>query len=152
VGELPTVAISIRQPWAFAIIHGGKDIENRTWRTKYRGPVLVHASKGMTRDEWDDFREFIHGADLRGDWCAGKRPADLQRGGVVGVVDIIDCVREHPSPWFFGPVGFVLANPRPLEFRPCRGALGFFTPEPPMTPALSALRTDETRDRREVGR
>lgn len=47
-------------------------------------------------------------------------------GGIVGVADIVDCVEAHPSPWFFGPYGFVLANARPLPFTPCKGALGFF--------------------------
>ncbi|MCC7374294.1 MAG: hypothetical protein IT581_06545 [Verrucomicrobiales bacterium] len=47
----PTLAISVRQPSAWMIIHAGKDIENRTWRTKFRGRVLVHAAKGMTDDE-----------------------------------------------------------------------------------------------------
>ena len=36
-------AISIKQPWASLIAHGIKDIENRTWRTNYRGRVLIHA-------------------------------------------------------------------------------------------------------------
>ena len=49
-------------------------------------------------------------------------------GHIVGKVDIVDCVTESESPWFFGRHGFVLANPvafaRPV---PCKGALGFFT-------------------------
>jgi hypothetical protein len=126
VADLPRVALSIRQPWAFAILHGGKDIENRTWRTPRRGPVLIHAGLGMTRDEVEDFRDFITKAGLRGPWCEGVNSRDLARGGIVGVVDIVDCMHEHRSPWFFGPFGFVLANARPLEFRPCKGALGFF--------------------------
>lgn len=40
-------AISIQQPWAWAILHAGKDVENRTWRTTYRGPVAIHASKAV---------------------------------------------------------------------------------------------------------
>lgn len=36
-------AISIKQPWASLIAHGIKDIENRSWRTNYRGRVLIHA-------------------------------------------------------------------------------------------------------------
>lgn len=38
-------ALSVKQPWAWAIIHAGKDIEKRTWRTDYRGPLLIHAGK-----------------------------------------------------------------------------------------------------------
>jgi len=46
----PWRALSIRQPWAYAILHLGKDIENRPWRTNFRGPLLIHASlKGRTR-------------------------------------------------------------------------------------------------------
>src|SRR5690606_36026391 len=45
--------LSIRQPWAWLICNGGKDIENRNWRTLYRGHVFIHAGKGMTRDEYE---------------------------------------------------------------------------------------------------
>ena len=38
-------ALSVRQPWAWAIIYAGKDVENRTWPTRYRGFVIVHASQ-----------------------------------------------------------------------------------------------------------
>jgi hypothetical protein len=44
-------ALSIRQPWAWLILNAGKDIENRDWLTRFRGPFLIHASKGMTRAE-----------------------------------------------------------------------------------------------------
>lgn len=59
--EFPAVALSIRQPWAWLIIHGGKDIENRTWPTRFRGRVAVHAGKGMTRDEYEAAMLFIAG-------------------------------------------------------------------------------------------
>lgn len=53
-------------------------------------------------------------------------PKELERGGIVGCVEIVDCVTRHNSPWFFGPCGFVLQNPYPLKFTPWRGQLGFF--------------------------
>jgi hypothetical protein len=43
-------ALSIRQPWVWAIVHAGKDIENRTWWTPYRGPVLIHAANAAAQD------------------------------------------------------------------------------------------------------
>lgn len=46
-------ALSIRQPWAWLIANGYKDIENRSWRTNYRGPVLIHASAAMPT--WSDW-------------------------------------------------------------------------------------------------
>lgn len=131
---LPTVAISIRQPWAWLIIHGGKDVENRTWPTKFRGPVLIHAAKGMTRDEWDDARDFaLEVFAMRGRPDAPKVTREtVERGGIVGVAEIVDCVSNLDSPWFMGDYGFVLANPRPLPFYPCKGALGFFKCEYPV--------------------
>ncbi|MFQ6550470.1 ASCH domain-containing protein [Aestuariibius sp. 2305UL40-4] len=116
-------ALSIRQPWADAIIWHGKDVENRTWQTHYRGPVLIHAAKAWGPSER---------ADLA--WVeerTGTKLEDVDRpllGGIIGQVEIIDCVAKMESRWFFGPYGFVLANAKPLPFRPCRGALGFFTP------------------------
>lgn len=58
------LALSIRQSWASLIIKCGKDIENRTWPTRYRGRILVHAAKGMTRDDHErvnsEFSECSH--------------------------------------------------------------------------------------------
>ncbi|AXQ93171.1 ASCH domain-containing protein [Cereibacter azotoformans] len=121
--DLPTKAISIRQPWAWAIINAGKNIENRGWLTNFRGPVCVHAAKGAARAEYDFAAEFIFRATGSN---APDAPALVDRGGIIGVAEIVDCVRTHPSPWFFGPYGFVLANVRPVEFIPVKGALGFF--------------------------
>lgn len=124
-------AISIRQPWAWCIIHAGKDIENRDWPTRFRGTVLVHASKGMTRDEYDDCLETVCLVrQLRGTYGNGARALppfeELERGGIVGQVEIVGCVQGCTSPWFFGEYGFVLKNAKPLPFRPFKGALGFF--------------------------
>lgn len=119
---LPPKALSIRQPWAWAIINAGKDIENRSWRTKYRGPVCIHAAKGMTLGEWDEAGYFM----FRTLGIIPPQKPDVHMGGIIGVVDIIDCVSQSESPWFFGDYGFVLTNHRPVDFIPCRGKLGFF--------------------------
>ena len=126
----PTHALSIRQPWAWLIIHGGKDIENRTWPTKFRGRVLVHAGKGMTYEEWEDAHAFVASFDdIIADTMPRVHSRDLCRGGIIGSVEIVDCVRESGSNWFGDAWGFVLRNPEPLPFRPCRGELGFFRPQ-----------------------
>lgn len=122
-------AISIRQPWAWAIIHAGKDIENRDWPTRFRGPVLIHASKGMTRAEYEDGLASCHYVSRRRPFPSGLRMPDfneLQRGGIVGQAEIVDCVEESASPWFCGRYGFVLINAVPLPFVPFKGTLGFF--------------------------
>src|ERR1700751_1203203 len=106
--------LSIRQPWASLIVSGIKDVENRTWRTNYRGPVLVHAS--LRADD-------IPSVDLVLYYGAFP-PSDQARGGIVGVVDIVDCVRPYSSRWYApGCWGFVLANARPLPFGRWKGAL-----------------------------
>lgn len=129
---LPTVALSIRQPWAWLILHAGKDIENRNWRTKFRGRVLLHASNTCTLKDWDAARVCYENLMIDGEITteAGAIPhrLDLERGGIVGVAEIVDCVTDSDSEWFFGDYGFVLKNAQPIDFIPCKGALGFFKP------------------------
>lgn len=122
-------ALSIRQPWAWMILNLGKDIENRNWSTGLRGRILVHAAKGMTREEFDEAIDVARSAragvpvDQR---ITPPRFETLARGGIIGSVEIVDCVSASPSRWFFGRYGFVLRNPQPMAFQSCRGALGFF--------------------------
>lgn len=116
--------ISIRQPWAWAIIHGGKDVENRNWSTAYRGPLFIHAGKKMTSMEYGDFAEVAHNAKIK----TMPAPHELEFGGIIGIVDLVDVVHRSKSPWFFGDFGLVLRNPRPLPFRPMTGQLGLFNP------------------------
>lgn len=113
--------LSIRQPWAWLICHGGKDIENRNWPTRFRGKFLIHAGKGMTRDEYEnaEWDALENGVTL-------PPYAALERGGIVGEAEIVDCVTHSDSPWFCGDYGFVLRNAKPLPFWPCKGMLGFF--------------------------
>ena len=131
------LALSIRQPWSSLILKVGKDIENRCWPTKYRGRILIHAAKGMTRAEHDHAIAFAVPAieaDPRNAGAAkqitlrelGFEFEALPRGGIVGSVEIVDCVTDSKSPWFMGEFGFVLRDPKPLPFTPWRGQLGFF--------------------------
>lgn len=129
-------ALTVRQPWAAAIVHGPKNIENRTQQTHRRGRVLIHAA-----------RQYEQGAGGRhaalGEWMvSGRAPRSWVFGAVVGVAEIVDC---HPAkPWWRGgccaPWGeagpdcegtwhWVLAGRRALrEPVPARGALGFWRP------------------------
>lgn len=124
--EIP-IALSIRQPWAWLIIHGGKDIENRNWLTRFRGRLLVHASKGMKTEDYHQCARFL-ASDSRIAHLIKSLPAmkDLPRGGIVGSIDVIDCVTESNSPWFVGDYGFVLRKPKLEQFFPVKGSLGFF--------------------------
>lgn len=115
-----TAALSIRQPWAWLILHAGKDIENRDWKTPFRGRCLIHASKSGTKAEYEDARAAYQLFGILPDFD------ELPRGGIVGSVDIVDCVTSSDSRWFMGHHGFVLRNPKPLPFVPWKGQLGFF--------------------------
>jgi hypothetical protein len=117
------LGLSLIQPWADAILYWGKDVENRKWATPYRGTIALHTSKKIPAEVYWEAREYI-------ERIAGARvpsSEDLVKGAIIGLVDIVDCVSQHSSPWFFGPYGFVLANPRPLK-KPirCSGALNFW--------------------------
>lgn len=152
---LPTVALSLREPWATAVVRLGKTVENRVWSTKFRGPLFIHAAKGCTKTEYLDAVHWMVSRGLARSRffgrsvfrVAGVDPAtlpeippleEMQRGGVIGrarLVDVIPpCASEPPMferpcthPWHMcEQTGFLLADVAPLPFVPLRGELGFF--------------------------
>ncbi len=123
-------ALSIRQPWAWLIVHGGKDIENRSWHTKFRGRFLVHAANGMTSNE---FTMALLYCSERGLPMPDRD--DMQRGGIIGSAELVDSLDTSGSPWYMGQKGFLLRDPKPLPFTPYKGRLGFFeVPDELVTP------------------
>ena len=122
------VALSIRQPWAWLILNAGKNVENRTWPTRFRGWFLIHASKGMTRDEYEDAMNWVVTNGRITLNFHEPKFEELQRGGIVGMAKLGNCVTGSDSPWFCGPYGFMLDEVIQLPFRPLKGALGFFNP------------------------
>jgi hypothetical protein len=140
-------ALSVMQPWAWLLAHGHKPVENRVWGTKVRGPLLIHAGQKFDRDGYDWMRAYLYDLARREPDRIPfllPLPSTFERGGIVGVARLVDCVTAHPSPFFFGPYGFVLEEAAPLPFRACRGMLGFFRPTltaplaAPLTPAVHA--------------
>jgi len=114
--------IVIRQPWAWLIVNGFKDVENRTWQTRHRGTLLIQASAATPpKRKLQEARIFARrrGVEL---------PDHFETGGIVGVVQLTDCVTRSRSKWFHGPVGWVLASPKRLPFIPLKGRLGLFDP------------------------
>lgn len=123
--KLPTSkAISVWQPWGWAIIHAGKDIENRTWRTHYRGEILIHASK--TQQQFSEDASWIREA------LGVKVPPrqELPFGAIVGHAELIYCVYSELGDGRWGQPGawhWHLRNPRSLAKPiPYRGHQGFF--------------------------
>lgn len=113
--------LSIRQPWAWAIIHAGKDIENRIWSTSFRGRFLVHASKNFDHVGYGFLVSNQHLFNIQ-----LPNSPDFLLGGIIGSVNLVNCVTSHLSPWFFGPFGLVLDSPRMIDFIKLNGSLGFF--------------------------
>lgn len=111
------IALSVQQPWAWLIVNGYKDIENRSWGTRRRGETLIHAGKKIDAEGYNWIEEEMPDILL---------PDSFEVGGIVGSVRIVDCVEKSASRWFFGPFGFVLADARRLPFMRTRGHLGFF--------------------------
>lgn len=122
-------AISIRQPWAWAILNlpqeVWKDVENRSKRIPAKHlnvPVLIHTGLKLDcLDAWDMIK-----------MASGHRPPPreaLPLGKLVGAAIFIDCVTRHGSEWFFGDYGWVI-GPRVAFTKPvgCKGQLGFWRP------------------------
>lgn len=126
-------ALSLRQPWPWFILKGGKDLENRGWTSSYRGPVLIHSSKWWNEIEVkDDFDFASHIARLYGTIPPEGLPEletlKAERGHIVGVATIVGALVDSESEWFFGPKAFVLSDPIAfVDPVPCRGDRGLFT-------------------------
>lgn len=140
--------LTVRQPWAWAIIHGGKTVENRSRNIAgfYRGPVAIHA--GLARPEQHNMASRAHRAAH-----GGETPTELVFGAIVGVVDLTDVHHATACPggvedgeWmppFCTPWAMVdgwhlvLANPRPLAKPiPAKGRLGLWRPDDQLRTAI----------------
>lgn len=129
------LAISVKQPWAALIMAGVKTVEVRTWATRTRGRVFIHAAKGI--DVRPEGWQFVNTPDL-------KALASF-RGGIIGHAELTECIRyrttEHfaataeshrNSPDWFAPsglYGFVFQKPAQIAYTACPGRTLFFAVE-----------------------
>src|SRR3954453_10483335 len=102
---------------------GLKPYENRTWTTKHRGPLGIHAGRSRA--------EFTEGNRPRFDILMPGLPQDdqLAYGAIIGVVDLVEIRPASecpPDPFVQGPFCWIVANPRPIEPVPFAGRLGPF--------------------------
>ena len=98
--------LTIRQPWASAILLAGKDVENRGWATDYRGRLWIHAGVHKGRAEPDRW------AKRQGLWVPDE---PLPRGVILGSVELVDIVADSDSPWALrGQLHWLLRKPRRL--------------------------------------
>jgi hypothetical protein len=127
-GESTLRALTICQPWAWAIATGIKRVENRTWSTRYRGRLAIHA--GVSSLWWERGRQRLE------EWGYSV-PQDVPRGAIVALCDLVGVVPYRSpgngsavegEPFAAGPFCWLLANASPLaEPIPCRGQQGVFT-------------------------
>lgn len=111
--------LSVRQPWASLIFRprNRKDIENRSWLTHYRGPLLIHASRRVDRNAFEEF---------------GLDPDSLPTGVILGAVTVADCKPpEEPcrSKWAEpGLYHWLLTDPQPFrQAIPYAGRVSLFS-------------------------
>lgn len=154
---MPTRALSLIQPWAWAVTRGGKNIENRTWWTEFRGPIWIAASAQVTRRYYDQARDLILG--ITGGRLEVPALADLEYGKIIGRTVIVDCIlpggfafetkakasaarsnhlcgmaagkKRHPldpQRWHFqDQFGYVLDETRAVTQVPCKGLQRLWT-------------------------
>lgn len=137
-------ALSVRQPWAHAIVHHGKDVENRTRRFGHRGWTLIHASAGVTDEDWSRAHGFMEENRL-----PFPSPGECQFGSIIGIARIVGSVDASDSPWWMGPYGLVIDQAHPLPPVRCKGTVAPLFWRPPaevlaqLRPALDALALDQ---------
>lgn len=133
-------ALTIRQPWADAIVHGEKRTENRTRLTHMRGPVLIHAGATTYAAVGRLAIEEITGTDPDTAW-PGKRGAVIAVATITGCHIADGCCRpwgqtetRRSEPWIYHwTLTDVVALPEPV---PAKGQLGFWTPTPDVLAAV----------------
>ena len=91
-------AISIKQPFASLIAYGIKDIENRTWKTDYRGKVYIHASAKQA-GSYDELLNDLQKIEFKEKYDRVTLRKQHHFTAIIGEVDIVDCVINHPSIW-----------------------------------------------------
>lgn len=134
------LALSVRQPWAWLIVHGPKNIENRTQRAHYRGPLLIHASKGMTQEEYQHACEYAEHYGVM-----PPAPGELVRGALIGRAKLSGVLGPSQNPhraWHMpNAYGWVLDDREPLERPvPWRGNQGLFQVPPSALDSEASVR------------
>ena len=129
-GERVWKCLTVRQPFAWAIIKGAKDIENRDRSSHYIGRLYIHAGKKEMTDRIDDCVASVakHFAvsveEMLDDY---HRHVSRGLGAIIGSVHMFGCAVQHESEWFQGKFGYQLRDPKPLRKPiPCKGSPSFF--------------------------
>lgn len=111
--------LTVWQPWTDLIVKGVKDVENRSYSRSYRGPLLIHAARGIDVYEFDYLARWF-GREVE--------PSTVRLGAILGAVDLVDCRKKKTSRWHKrGQFGWYFENPRRLRTPiPYKGQLGIY--------------------------
>ena len=135
-------ALSFRQPWANLAALGLKPVDNRPWRTSYRGPIYIHAAEGPDYFP-PPYTEIWLLGNLDQEGRKRFEQVPRTRGAIIGEAVLVDCLKAGAvplfpeyrspvqwSPWFLGKFGLVLADPKLYRTPvPYAGALKLFEVE-----------------------
>lgn len=70
-------ALTIKEPWATLIIEGYKKYEFRSWKTNYRGKILIHAGLSLEKDQLEKFKDYN---------------LECSKGMIIGEAELVDCI------------------------------------------------------------
>lgn len=123
-------ALSIRQPWAWLIVNGYKDIENRSWwpPAKLHGQrILIHAGQTkLTQSDYDVFLDIIKQHKIKN---YPKSVDQFEYGALVGSAVLVNAVDDSKSDWAAeDSVHFILSDAEKMEPVSVKGQLNFFDP------------------------
>lgn len=134
-------AITLYQPWASALFAGLKTHETRSWRTNYRGTLIIHASKSVPKKVWSSYSY----TSLTNRVLRAAKVSELPEASIIGCCQLVDCVptedvmgKRYPYALAKEEVKFGDYSPGRFAWRlekfmeldpiPCRGARGLWTP------------------------
>lgn len=117
-------ALTIRQPWAHAIVHLGKDVENRVWSARHTGLLLIHVAAYRERRPREKLSEYVSRLP------SGESLNDLPTGCVIGVAEVVDCVKNSISKWADKGAWHWLVRNALTRPGDCPGRLGLWTASP----------------------
>lgn len=125
--------------WAWAVIHGRKRIENRTWTTRHRGRLWIHASSKLRQPTPEDMILLHDLPDLQ----------QLVTGAIIGHVSLVDVLTIHEAKgneFASGPFCWLLSEPTPIEPVLCPGQMALWTMPPHVQAAALHIRSRRSRD------
>ena len=125
-------ALTVHQPWAWAIINGRKRVENRNWSTRVRGRIAIHSSQTRTR-RWRELTAMLEDA------ATWKACNESPNGAILGTVELVDCVEEmtcSPSQGWLCRLASSASFPPPMQPK-LRGLLPRWVCLPLNTPAFA---------------